>query len=52
MAGAPAEAIWSLPTRKDLAMDIEYFDRKAPSRDVVAALRRDGAAVVQNQVGR
>ena len=33
-------------------MDIQYFDRDAPSDDVVAALHRDGAAVVQNQVGR
>ncbi len=33
-------------------MDIEYFDRKAPSGEGVAALRRDGAAVAQNQLGR
>ena len=52
MAGAPEEAIWSLPARKDFVMDIEHFDRKAPGGDVVAALRRDGAAVVQNQLGR
>ncbi len=31
-------------------MDIEYFDRGAPSSEVVAALRRDGAAVVRDQV--
>jgi hypothetical protein len=31
-------------------MDIEYFDREAPSRDVVAALRRDGAVVVRAQL--
>jgi len=31
-------------------MDIEYFDRDAPSSEVVAALRRDGAAVVREQV--
>jgi len=31
-------------------MDIEYFDRDARSEDVVAALRRDGAAVVRDQV--
>ena len=31
-------------------MDIEYFDRNAPSGEVVAALHRDGAAVVRDQV--
>jgi ectoine hydroxylase-related dioxygenase (phytanoyl-CoA dioxygenase family) len=31
-------------------MDIEYFERDAPSKDVVAALCRDGAAVVRDQV--
>lgn len=31
-------------------MEIEYFDREAPSEQVVAALRRDGAAVVRDQV--
>jgi len=31
-------------------MDIEYFDREASSEDVVKALRRDGAAVVREQV--
>ena len=52
MAGAPVEAIWSLPTRKDFAMDIEHFDREVPGGEVVAALRCDGAAVVQHQLGR
>ena len=31
-------------------MAIEYFDRDAPSEDVIAALNRDGAAVVTDQV--
>jgi len=31
-------------------MNIQYFDRKAPSAQVVAALLRDGAAVVRNQL--
>jgi len=31
-------------------MDIEYFERDAPSGEVVAALCREGAAVVQNQI--
>jgi len=31
-------------------MDIQYFDRKAPTAEVVAALRRDGAAVVRDQL--
>jgi hypothetical protein len=31
-------------------MDIEYFESNAPSKDVVAALSRDGAAVVRDQV--
>ncbi len=31
-------------------MDIEYFDRDAPGEEIVAALRRDGAAVVRDQV--
>jgi len=31
-------------------MNIQYFDREAPSAAVVAALLRDGAAVVRNQV--
>jgi len=33
-------------------MDIEYFDRDTPSEDVVAALHRDGAAVVRDQLDR
>ena len=37
-----------LPT--DFAMVIEYFESDAPSKDVAAALRRDGAAVVRDQV--
>ena len=52
MAGAPEEAIWSLPTCRDFVMDIEYFDREVPGGEVVAALRRDGAAAVQKQLGR
>ncbi len=31
-------------------MTIEYFERDAPSQDVVAALHRDGAAVVRDQL--
>ena len=31
-------------------MPIEYFDRDATSADVVEALRRDGAAIVKNQI--
>ncbi|MBW2494443.1 MAG: phytanoyl-CoA dioxygenase family protein [Deltaproteobacteria bacterium] len=31
-------------------MDIEYFDRETPSAEIVAALCRDGAAVVRDQV--
>jgi hypothetical protein len=31
-------------------MDIEYFERDAPSKEVVAALRRDGAAAVRDRV--
>ncbi len=31
-------------------MNIQYFDRTAPSAQVVAALLRDGAAVVRNQL--
>jgi ectoine hydroxylase-related dioxygenase (phytanoyl-CoA dioxygenase family) len=31
-------------------MDIEYFDREAPSEEIVAALLRDGAAIVRDQV--
>jgi hypothetical protein len=34
----------------DFAMDIEYFENDAPSEEVVAALLRDGAAVVRDQV--
>jgi hypothetical protein len=39
VAGDPEEAIWSLPTQKDFAMDIEYFECKAPSGGSVAAIR-------------
>jgi hypothetical protein len=31
-------------------MDIEYFERDAPNEDVVAALRRDGAVAVRDQL--
>jgi hypothetical protein len=42
-------AISSEPFRRDFAMDIEYFERDAPSGEVVAALCREGAAVVRDQ---
>ena len=32
-------------------MSLEYFHASSRSEDVVAALRRDGAAVVREQVG-
>jgi hypothetical protein len=31
-------------------MTIEYFERDAPSQDVVEALYRDGAAAVRDQL--
>ena len=32
-------------------MPLEYFDPEADTADVIAALKRDGATVVRNQVG-
>ncbi len=32
-------------------MEFESFEREAPGEDVVAALQRDGAVIVRNQVG-
>ena len=31
-------------------MPLEYFDPEADTADVIAALKRDGAAIVRNQV--
>jgi hypothetical protein len=50
-AGRPHERALSFqrePT--DFAMNIEYFERDAPTEDVAVALHRDGAAVVRDQV--